>query len=243
MTNYMDQYNPHALMAPQSVQSVPANQQIQAASTNEDDFGRRLWQERRRKEMLAEIEIQKKSYESQIHYNEVKALLDYKDKMAEKTALMKEKRKHQIAKMEVDGNGNVILKIQNPVFELPSYTITNMREPQLFVLESIHDKKRQYCILCCYINDEITRVYLDRNRLTKGGYLLGKLSAAGITWTIKTSTKAVHLFTQLITELINNDDRKIFLPEDIGWQVLDSGEFKYVEEGEPTWKKIIEWAK
>ena len=170
-------------------------------------------------------------------------VISSREKTQAKRARMKEKRKHQIAKMEVDGNGNVILKIQNPVFELPSYTITNMREPQLFVLESIHDKKRQYCILCCYINDEITRVYLDRNRLTKGGYLLGKLSAAGITWTIKTSTKAVHLFTQLITELINNDDRKIFLPEDIGWQVLDSGEFKYVEEGEPTWKKIIEWAK
>lgn len=156
---------------------------------------------------------------------------------------LKEAIKRQYDELIIGKNGNVTMVTRNPVFSEPAVSITNMKSPQVFALDSIYSNRKKYCILCCYVNNEITHVYLDRSRLTKGGYLLGKLSAAGITWTIKTSTKAVHLFTQLITELINYDDEKIFLPEDIGWQILDSGELKYVEEGELTWKKIIEWAK
>lgn len=166
-----------------------------------------------------------------------------KERYQEKRLFLKEASKRQYDELDIDRNGNVTMVTRNPIFPVPAVSITNMKSPQVFTLDSICSNRKQYCILCCYINNEITHVYLDRSRLTKGGYLLGKLSAAGITWTIKTSMKAVHLFTQLITELINNDDEKIFLPEDIGWQTLDSGELKYIEEGEPTWKKIIEWAK
>ena len=198
--------------------------------------------------MKVDLDLRKEAGKSQMHIVEAAALsqirLQEEENKAQKREERNEKRKQQFEEIVVDREGNLRLALSGPISSKLLNIVSNIRFPRIIHLQNMtNHREDNYYMFYCQVNDKKVQIYLDCRKLTKGNYLLGKLCGAGIIWRIKTMTKATILFAEFITSLANESVESVLLPEDIGWQVLDSGEFKYVEEGEPTWKKIIEWAK
>ena len=213
-----------------------------------NDLNNALYLKYQENYMQLDLNLRKKTAESQIHVAEVAALSQIRQQEEENKALKREerneKRLQQFEEIVVDKEGNLRLVLSNPITSRMLNVVANIKFPRIIHLQNIsgHGDNSYYMFYGKLIDKTVT-LYLDCRKMAQGNYLLNKFCVAGIVWKIKTMAKATDLFAKFITSLANSSKESVLLPEDIGWQVLESGEIIYVEEGELTWKKIIEWAK
>lgn len=142
----------------------------------------------------------------------------------------------------VGANGEIQLVTRNAAINPKAREVTNMANPKLTIFVRGENADEEIFCLNCEVGGEERRIFLRPEKMATGGYLLRKFSSRGIYFKLSTA-RAKDVAIQLICKLLEGETKKVVLPEKCGWYKTSEGTFRFVEEGELTWKKAEKLSK
>ena len=113
----------------------------------------------------------------------------------------------------------------------------NMRSPKLYIAAKSSCLSEQIFILDCNVAERTAQIFLEPKKVGSGAYLLGKLTAAGIS-IFAPAAKAKDYARRLIGLLVENGIRTV-IPDEPGWIEMEEGKYAFVNKGRMTWKEIV----
>lgn len=148
----------------------------------------------------------------------------------------KERQRAIVELIEFTDDGQLLVCTRNTSVQAQPRIISNMRKPFVTIFQCMDSDESPCFLLTCIVGKEEQYIFLSSYKLTQGNYLIGKLSAAGIYFTIK-PTKIKFLLIQMIAVLVENCENKRCVPETAGWTKMSNG-YKFYSEEDLTWNKI-----
>lgn len=191
-----------------------------------------------------QADIHKEANLSYIRVNESLAKTDYAEQRRteeyeRRLKLQEEAKERQRAIVELidfTDDGQLLVCTRNTSVQAQPRIISNMRKPSITIFQCKDFAESSCFLLTCIVGEEEQYIFLSSYKLTQGNYLIGKLSAAGIYFTIK-PTKIKFLLIQMIAVLVENCENKRCVPETAGWTKMSNG-YKFYSEEDLTWNKI-----
>lgn len=191
-----------------------------------------------------QVDIQKEAELCNIRVNESVTKTHYAeqrrtDEYERRLKLREEAKERQRAIVELIGftdDGQLLVCTRNTSVQAQPRIISNMRKPCITILQHKDFIEAPCYLLSCNVGEEEQYIFLSSQKLAHGDYLLGKLTAAGIYFSVSPA-KIKPLLIQMIAALIEHCDNKKCVPETAGWTKTSNGYMFYSEE-EVTWSKI-----
>jgi len=197
-----------------------------------------LYQQKTQVDIYKEAELSNLRVNESItktHYAEQRRTDEYERRLK----LREEAKERQRAIVELIGftdDGQLLVCTRNTSVQAQPRIISNMRKPCITILQHKDFIEAPCYLLECNVGEEEQYIFLSSNKLTHGNYLLGKLTAAGIYFSVSPA-KIKPLLMQMIGVLVEHCDNKKCVPETAGWTKTSNGYAFYSEE-DLTWNKI-----
>ena len=172
--------------------------------------------------------------------------LEQEQRRIQLSEMRRQAHKAEYMDLELTQSGELLMKVQSPLINIPDRKVANFRLIDAVELRSTGGEKDMFCIFV-EINERKADILLDKKKIGHTGYFLKKIvQSGGLIYIEKRSRKEelLDLFWQKILELASRaKDNYIEICMNRGWNVNQDGELRFAKEGEILWEEIKKAAK
>lgn len=185
--------------------------------------------------ITAEIEVDKEAAKKNNRDEKTLQTLDRKQLMKE---YFSELKKAQYEDLLVE-NGAIQVITRNLRNAAVPMRVANFQQPELDLLQRIADDLDIAYRIRFVVGGCSKAIYLNKERVGKGGYLLQKFSSEGAVFVANSSSKKKEYACMLFAYLLIQKPHALWVADEEGWAEFPGKGMQYVGEGDLTWKKIL----
>ena len=160
--------------------------------------------------------------------------------------MRRQAHKAEYMNLELTQSGELLMKVQSPLIDVPDRKVANFRLIDAVELRSTGGEKEVLCIFI-EINERKADILLDKKKIGQTGYFLKKIVQNGGQIYIEKRSRKEELLDLLwknILELASRPGNNyIEIPEKRGWNENTNSELRFAKEGEKLWSDIQKAAK
>lgn len=156
----------------------------------------------------------------------------------------REMRKARHSAVVIREDGELEIRVQNPMVKVPDRRCANFKFLDILRLESVDGDGPIY-VLFLEIKKAEQHIYLTGEKVGKGEYLLKKITEVGGQIFVESHKKKVDFLLDFWTAICSflSDQDKVLLSVSPGWITVDKNVYRFVEGGETLWKDMVRKAK
>lgn len=165
--------------------------------------------------------------------------IDLDDQKTLRREYRREMRKAEYSEVMIREDGELEVETKSSIVSLPKRRAANFKFLDLLQLKSVDGDGPVY-VMFLKVGEKEGTIYLDGEKVGKGGYLLKKISEAGGRVLMDTQKKKSDFILDFWSAARARDCEELLIPVSPGWISIGEKQYRFVKEAETLWKKIIE---
>lgn len=139
----------------------------------------------------------------------------------------RERRKSQIDLVEMSADGVLTVRTENLQMATPQRMVCNFKNPEIFVFKRLENREEMRYLFSFECAGEIRKVWLEKEKVGNGNYLLKQLASVGGQILGENLGKRKEYATQIVAMAVTNSKVTEYIPDKKGWYIDEKNNVKF----------------
>ncbi len=175
-------------------------------------------------------------------FNRKAAQLAYNEDRELQRQRMEENRKKQVDEIAIRSNGELTVTTRNLDIVSANREVCNFRHPAVTRLYADGNKEEHY-LLAVQVGEKKVEIFLDGKKAGDAKYLLRRLNSKGCEIYARNRKTQEEYAIKIWVLIKNSSTAACLVPSKYGWNIMEDGTVKFVNEKDVLWEDICRWVK